>query len=90
MLALRLRPCELEACSDTLRCCVRLRVLGALVSASGHVGFKPALHSGAAACDLGFGRFGLSFRPCEREARFDVQDKAVFSKLEKGVFQKRS
>ena len=61
-----------------------------MVGALGHVNAKPAVLIGDAAYDLRFGRFGLSFRPGEREARFDVKDIVLFSKMEKGLFQKRS
>ena len=64
--------------------------LGKLVEALGHANVKPALLIGDAAYDLRFGRFGLSFLPGEREARFEVEAKALFSKLKKGLFQKRS
>ena len=44
--------------------------VAALLSAFGHVRLKPALLPSDAAYDLGFGRVGFSFRPCELEARF--------------------
>ena len=64
--------------------------MGKFVWAFGHANIKPAWLIGDAAYGLRFGRFDLSFLPGEREARFDVEGKASFSKLEKGLFQKRS
>ena len=67
---LSFRPYILEARIAYQRCCIRFRVRALRFRPSGLCTSQSALLISDAAYDLGFGRFGFSFRPCELEARF--------------------